>query len=294
VKDEDEDDGGTVAERLEAEFRRLTRAERQLAASLLENYPVSGLRAITAVARDAGVSTPTVARLVQKLGYPGFGAFQEALRRELAARIQNPLDKLGAHGPAATETRPLERIAKAAVTNMRQTLARTDHDAFEEACRLLADPARRILTVGGRFTGTLAGYLARHLQVTRPGVTDLGGDPNLWPQALLDLEAGDILVVFDIRRYQRRLGRLAEAAAAEGAHVILFTDQWGSPISAIAGHRFHARIEAPSAWDSGIALMLLVEAVIARVQELVGEDAVARIDRLEALFRDTRTFGRED
>ena len=71
----------TIAEKLQNEFDSLTRAEKQLAHSLLENYPVSGLGSITTVARDADVSTPTVVRMVKKLGFSGFPSFQAELRR---------------------------------------------------------------------------------------------------------------------------------------------------------------------------------------------------------------------
>jgi len=65
-------DNKTVAERLRSSSDRLTRAERQLSDLILENYTVSGLGTITTVAKAAQVSTPTAARMVQKLGYKGF------------------------------------------------------------------------------------------------------------------------------------------------------------------------------------------------------------------------------
>ena len=58
----------TVAERIRHQFEGLTRAERQLANAMLENYPVSALGSITAVAEASDVSTPTVARMARKLG----------------------------------------------------------------------------------------------------------------------------------------------------------------------------------------------------------------------------------
>jgi DNA-binding MurR/RpiR family transcriptional regulator len=45
--------GKTVAERLRGGFQELTRAERQLANALLDNYPILGLGSITAVAESA-------------------------------------------------------------------------------------------------------------------------------------------------------------------------------------------------------------------------------------------------
>ena len=71
----------------------LTRAERQLAAHILSNYPVAALGSITALARAAGVSSPTVVRMVQKLGYRGYPDFQRALRGQVEAMLIAPLSK---------------------------------------------------------------------------------------------------------------------------------------------------------------------------------------------------------
>ena len=83
----------TVAEQLRANTETLTRSERQLSDVILQNYPVTGLGTITTLAEAAAVSTPTVARLVQKLGFKGFAEFQQALRRELDETISSPLTK---------------------------------------------------------------------------------------------------------------------------------------------------------------------------------------------------------
>ena len=58
----------TIADSLGKAFGSLTRAERQLANTINENYPVSGLGSITQVAEKAGVSSPTIVRMVKKTG----------------------------------------------------------------------------------------------------------------------------------------------------------------------------------------------------------------------------------
>lgn len=83
----------TISDRIQQELDNLTRAERQLALSILENYPASGLGPLTALAKDAKVSVPTVARMVQKLGYKGYPDFQAELREELRAKVKNPIAK---------------------------------------------------------------------------------------------------------------------------------------------------------------------------------------------------------
>ena len=66
----------TILERIQSLQETLTRAERQLSGKILENYPVSGLGSITRLAEAANVSSPTVARMVQKLGFSGFPEFE--------------------------------------------------------------------------------------------------------------------------------------------------------------------------------------------------------------------------
>ena len=62
----------TVQDIIRSSFHRLTRSERQLATALTSHYPMSALGSITTIAEQAGVSTPTVVRMVRKLGFKGF------------------------------------------------------------------------------------------------------------------------------------------------------------------------------------------------------------------------------
>ncbi len=280
----------TVADRLQSTFDALTRAERQLADSILENYPVSGLGTITTVAQAAGVSTPTVARMVQKLGYKGFAEFQAALRHELEAKITGPIAKYDTWAADAPEGHILNRFAEAVTSNIRQTLAQVDTESFDQSCAMLADPARAIYVVGGRITRSLADYFFLHMQVIRPNVTHIQSISNAWPHYLLDLNEGDIVVVFDIRRYENSTLKLAEMAREKGARIILFTDQWRSPVAKYADHSFSSRIIVPSAWDSLVAPMLLLETMIAGVQEQSWDETRPRMEALEEMFDRTRFF----
>ncbi|MDU8942036.1 MurR/RpiR family transcriptional regulator [Ovoidimarina sediminis] len=280
----------SIQERIAAIQETLTRAERQLAEAILANYPVSGLGSITRLAEAADVSTPTVARMVQKLGYSGFPEFQDALRQELEARISNPIAKRDRWTDAAPDAHILNRFTDKATQNIRQTIAHLDPGAFDEAARLLADEARAISVTGGRITHAVSEYLYLHLQVIRPRVGHIRSTANSWPHDLLDMTAGDVVVIYDVRRYENATLRLAEMAERRGAEIILFTDQWQSPVARHASNVFSCRIEAPSAWDSGVATLLLTECLIAAVQEIRWDSTSDRMRRLEEIFDESRTF----
>src|SRR5687768_18516279 len=61
----------------------LTPSEEKIVQLLLTDYPTSGLGSASSLARRAGVSDPTVVRLVMKLGYEGFPDFQAKLLAEV-------------------------------------------------------------------------------------------------------------------------------------------------------------------------------------------------------------------
>ncbi|PWE33796.1 RpiR family transcriptional regulator [Maritimibacter sp. 55A14] len=280
----------TIADRLQARFDTLTRAERQLADAILENYPVSALGTITTVAQTADVSTPTVARLVQKLGFKGFPEFQAEIRQELEARISSPIAKHDTWAEHAPEGHILNRFTEAVIGNISQTLAQIDVETFERGCAALADPDRAVFVVGGRITRALADYFFLHMQVIRPRVTHIQSISNAWPHYLLEVAEGDVVVIFDIRRYENSTLKLAEMAAEKGAKIILFTDQWRSPVHKYADVCFCCRIGVPSAWDSSVVSLLLLESVIADVQERNWPVTRGRMDALEEMFDRTRFF----
>ena len=282
----------TVSDMITAGYESMTRAEKQLANSLLDNYPVSGLGSITTVAEAASVSTPTVVRMVQKLGFRGFTEFQGRLHQELEATISNPITKHERMAPNAPGAHILNRFADAVMNNMRQSLGAIDPADFDAAAKLIGDRKRNVYLAGGRITGTLAEYFFTHLQVIRPGVTRMSSSPSGWPHYVLNMNKGDVLILFDIRRYERELEALAKTASDVGAEIVLFTDNWGSPIGKYASHTFRLHIEAPSAWDSSVVTLLVVEALIEAVQGANWDKTRERMSMLESLFETTPLFRR--
>ena len=268
----------------------LTRAERQLAHSILENYPASGLGPLTALAKDANVSVPTVARMVQKLGFKGYPEFQAELREELKAKVQNPIAKHDTWVGSVPSEHMLNRFTDAVIDNIRHTLGQIEPELFDDACRMIANTDSHVYLVGGRISHVHAEYMFQHLQTIRPGVTHIEATSNAWPHYLLDVQEGDVFVIFDMRRYENNTLKLAEMAHAKGAKLILFTDQWRSPVHQLADISLSNRIIVPSAWDSGVTTLLLVETMIASVQNLNWDSTKDRMEELEDMFDQTKLF----
>ena len=268
----------------------LTRAERQVATHILSHFPMSALGSITTLARAADVSSPTIVRLVQKLGYKGYSDYQTALRSEVEKLLISPLSlpepQLRGEGPNGA----LQRYAAQVVANIEATLGLIAPRDVEAVVDLLADLSRRVAVMGGRLTHAMADYMATLLQVVRSDVVHLSDHLTDWQQAMLDLRAGDVVVIFDIRRYESNAVQFAELAAAQGAEVVLITDRWLSPAAAHARHSLGCHTEMPAAWDSTVTLQLVVEALLTQVQGRLPAQVQDRLNRLEDLFARTSLF----
>jgi len=143
----------------------------------------------------------------------------------------------------------------------------------------------------GRITRSNAHYFFNHVQIIRPRVFLLDSSPSVWPQALLDMGERSTLVVFDIRRYEKELEKLASLAVQQGAEILLFTDAWGSPIEQHATVCLRAAVEVPSSWDSTLAINFLVESLIAEVQSRRSRSSAERISALERMIGESKIFG---
>ena len=277
----------SIERRMRDALSDLTRAERQLATHILGHYPVSALGSISALAKAAEVSTPTVVRLVQKLGFRGYPDYKKSLRAEVETMLVTPLARAD-KGEAGDHI--LDRFADRVVTNLQATLALIDRAEFDAAARLLADQKRRVFALGGRVTHAMADYFVTLMTVARPDVTLIPGLSNAWPPALLDMKKGDLLVVFDIRRYENTVLQITELAREQGAEVILITDRWVSPAAAHARYTLACQIEAPSPWDSTVPILAVVETLLAAVQGLTWEVTEARLKQVEDLHARSRLF----
>lgn len=275
-------EGKPVAGRIHEAIHRLTAAEKRAARGLLGAYPTLGLAPVAEFAQQSGASSATVLRFVSALGYKSYPDFQRALREELEERAKSPLQRsLAATAEVGHEENFLDRFVSQAVDNLRGAAARIPASEFEAVCARLADSKGTVYLAGGRFTDLLAGYLEAHLRLIRQGVRRLDGRPATRDDQMIDVRAGDVAIIFDVRRYDPSLVEVAAGFAARRAQVILVTDEWMSPVSRFAKMVLPCRTDMGRTWDANGALFTLVEAVIARTTELSWATASKRIGSIE-------------
>jgi DNA-binding MurR/RpiR family transcriptional regulator len=277
-------DGSSVTIRELIDVRRasFTPSERKLARALLASYPTAGLEPLSKLATRAGVSPPTALRLVAKLGFDGYPAFQQQLREEVQLRIDSPVRRYGPTGREAPEpASPLAEFESLA-GNLKATAEALDGHEFNTVVELLADSRRRITVVGGVVSRVLATHLVHRLTQLRPGVRlSPETSPGMLNQAV-DLQRRDIVVAFDYKRYQRDTNAFLRRAARQKSTIVLCTDSFHQcPALDVASHVLTFSVDGPPPFDSPIGGFALVETLGSCLAARLGEAGRARIARLE-------------
>ncbi|HEY1145586.1 MAG TPA: MurR/RpiR family transcriptional regulator [Allosphingosinicella sp.] len=263
----------------------LTRSESRIVQLLLADYPVAGLGSASSLAKRAGVSDPTVARLASKLGFENFAAFQAALLEEVEARLRSPLMMM--------ETKQVGEAGGNVVTRYLTSVAQKVIDAaeaavvepYDRAIDLIMGAKGRVIVLGGRFSRHVAGMLAAYLQQLRSDVSGIAPLTLESFDSLLDIGRRDTIVVFDYRRYQTDVVEFTRQAEARGAHVVLFTDPWMSPIAEVADVVIIASVEVDSPYDSLAPAVAQIEALVAHAvirEKRAMERRVAELERVRS------------
>lgn len=271
----------SLAGALREAYAELGKQEKSVARAILKDYPVSALSTVAALAGSAGVSTATVLRLVNRLGYETYGQFQEAVKRDLNTLLQGPSERFEA---APDDGGSFHRAMFAQVAGNLRDGARGILEAdFRDVVELLADPRRTTYCIGGRYSRYVAHLFADYLGVLRDKVHLADGQPDGWSRLLVDMDQRSTVVVFDIRRYQRTVRRFAALAKERGAKLVVVTDTWADRATFEADYTFQLPTASPSLMDSFAAPLVLAESLIGALAIRLKESLKERLALCEAL-----------
>ena len=278
-----------IKEEIFARMDQLSPAEKKVARSLLADYPSAGLSSAALLANAAGTSTPTVLRFAARLGCGSYPEFQKQLLDEITHQTSSPVSRAsqaqvdrsdGSHFGTAVA----ERVAL--VQRLSTSVPPTE---FEEAVRLLVNSPRDVIISGGYFSRTIAQLLANQLDQIIPNV-DFASDPlGHDVSKYLGLRRDDVVIVFDLRRYELSAKQLSAMAKKRGATLIVITDQELSPSAEDADVVLPVPVDGIP-FDSHIALLTLIECLVQGVFRGLGDKALERMAQWENAVHIHRAF----
>ena len=196
---------------------------------------------------------------------------------EAAGAASQRLARQGGSGRARYR-RSLDRWFSACVADRATRNAISDVLLDTVATLLLAGDGRTYV-VGQRKSASLAEYAFFLLSPLVPNVQLIASGTASLADLLLDVHAGDRLLVLTFRPYARLAGEVIEFFRQAGGIIILISDDALAAPARLADHVLVCAPDSPGPFASAVGGMFVVEAVAAAVAERVsdeGRQAAAR------------------
>lgn len=269
-----------VLDRIKDLGASLTRSERRVAEVVLSRPEVVAFGTVAELAAAAQAGAATVVRLAAKLGFDGFTQLQAAVQTDMARRLRPAAERIRQAIPDDV----LGRAMNVELDNVQATIAGVDRAAFTRAVEALCDLTASVHVLPGDAERGVALQFETDLAVLRPGVGAIGGSDVSVAKALALLEPGDVVVVIDLRRYERWVLDGAVGAASAGGRIIAVTDSLLSPLTHNAMASFVVSAGGAGPFDSHVGTLAVLNALVAACAGRLRETAQGRIDRIEAAW----------
>lgn len=239
---------------------------RKVAEFILRHPLKAATLTIEELARETATSPAAVNRLAKVMDLGGFSGMKAELVGTLQQMV-SPVDKLrnelaqrpdGAFG--------LHEQLQSASGNL-ATAGTSNHAENFEAFVNCLTRARKIYVLGFGISAYLAGLAASTLMPFCTDATAIsmeGGNENA-AYRLAAITDQDVLLAIALPRYSLDTTQLSRFASERGATVLAITDSPASPLTPIARHVLFAPADHPVLTSSNIAVLALIEGLVAGV-----------------------------
>jgi len=263
----------------------------RVAARYLLDHPAEiALSSMRQLAQSAKVPPNTLVRLAQALGFGGFEEFRhpfrEAMRRggesipDRARSLQN-LSRAGSHGALFRE------LAETSLSNVETLFSTTAIVDIKRAARMIIKARTAyVLGMGSCYASMHGFYYVGRMAI--PNLVFTPQQSSLPLDDLMRIDRADVLFAATYRPYRRDTVEAVRQAKARGAKLISLTDSRASPIAAAADLLLLAPTSTPQFFPSMLAMVALLESLLAFI---VAETDTGAVANIEAVHRSRMAAG---
>jgi DNA-binding MurR/RpiR family transcriptional regulator len=245
---------------IQTRISELSSGRRETLRQVLENPREFVLLSVRAAAARLNTDPATLVRIVQRLGFLGYRAFQNYLH-DLSIANATSLDGMQNNSRGdSTVVDPLRETLEQDVKNLNEIYNSVDMKRFDALAKKI-HAARRILILGGDLAENLVHYIEHHLTLIGLPVlaaTSVGRSIHI----SRSFGKGDLVIAISFRKGLRQTIEGLQRARANGAYCVGITGTYISPIARFTDEFFVASVESRSFIDSYVAPIALVNLML--------------------------------
>lgn len=273
---------------IQTKFPRLSKGQKLIAEYILKHYDKAAFMTAAKLGTSVGVSESTVVRFANQLGYSGYPELQKALQ-ELIKNKLTTVQRIELSNDFISHNNALKGVLKSDIENIRVTLEKINHSAFDEAVNNIFK-AKNIYIIGLRSSTALADFLGFYLNLILDNVKIVSyGMSDIFEQ-MLNLSEEDCVIGIGFPRYAMRTIEALTFAKSRKAAVIAITDSALSPLATRADYTLVAESNMASFVDSLVAPLSVINALIIAVGLREKEKISKTFNDLENVWQEYQVY----
>lgn len=283
-----ENDKQDLMRTIQQKFSRLSKGQKLIAEYILKHYDKAAFMTAAKLGVSVDVSESTVVRFASELGFSGYPKLQKALQ-ELIKNKLTTVQRLEISNNLISEENALKGVLKSDMENIRTTLEKIDHKAFEEVVDSIF-AAKKIYIIGLRSSTALSEFLGFYLNLILDNVNIVAyGMSDIFEQ-LINISDEDLVIGIGFPRYATRTIEALNYAQSKGTKVVAITDSLLSPLATKADYTLIAQSNMASFVDSLVAPLSVINALIVAVGLREKEKISTTFENLENIWKEYQVY----
>jgi DNA-binding MurR/RpiR family transcriptional regulator len=244
------------------------------------------------VAERLGVAESTVVRFTKEVGFPTYKAFRQSMRHHHLGSL-TPLRELRKFDSDqdGTVIGTLKHQVLQDVQNLQSTIETVDAGALEAVAAKIGRARNITVLASGTFSSVATVFVHTLRFLGYSAMAEDRDIPNV-TAALVPLDEDDLVIGISFWRVVRSTYDGLRWARSRGIPTVAITDSAYSPLAAVADRRLIVPTESQSFFQSLIAPLSLIYAIVAHLGHQANEQRqramLAGVDSFE-FFKDTYT-----
>jgi len=269
---------------------KLTAAQDRILSYLLTHPDNVAYMSSAELAQALDISNATVVRFSQHIGFKGYQDLQRHIREKIKARLSVPerVKKTPRHISSPGDF--LKTVIKSDLDNLARISDTVSAERFEQIvneihCR------KEVWVLGLRSCHGVAHGFATTLRFLDRRVNLITLDTGaVWDEIQPGLKKDALLITISFPRYSRQTYEIARKFSQAGATVAAITDSQASPLASLSQIVIPLPCWIDSFFESHVAVMSLLNAVLAGVSYLDGSKAMSQLERLEQIWEEKDVY----
>ena len=274
----------------EKHFNQFTTTQKRFVRYILSNKLEASFLPAYEIANKIKANSSTLVRFAKSVGYKGY----PELQKDLSQLVIHEIRYSGQLEKAKRFKKPKEKnIVQVSLNKAYKNIVELLDNIDEESINLFSESicsSRKKIIIGNRSSYSIGHFMYFELKKIIPDIHFLNDYDHGFFDIFEDLNQQDLIIAISVPRYTKITIDFAQYAAQRKLKIVSITDSRISPLFPLSFVCLSAPTQSATFHNSNVALMALVEAVIAQVFYKKRKTAIKRLESEEKILKDQKVI----